>query len=87
MNDNLETIFKTIDKDGSNSLDKEELADAFEKAFPNNGRPTPEEIDRIMKHIDEDGDGKIECAFLYEPALTALRGLGQPWLHVHPRPR
>ena len=51
-------MFKDIDVDGSKSLDRDELKEAFSKLLER--EPSKSEMKHMMNEIDKDGDGNIE---------------------------
>jgi len=54
----LEKIFKSMDKDGNGTLDKEEVLNGYEEHF---GIPISEEIvDAMFEAVDIDGNGSID---------------------------
>lgn len=56
--DDLEKIFKALDKNGDGHLSKEEILEGYEEHF---GVPiNEEEVDRMIKNVDIDGNGCIE---------------------------
>jgi len=52
----VKTTFKLVDKDGSGYVDQNELSQMLEGM---GWKPTEEELNKTMKHIDRDRDGKI----------------------------
>lgn len=56
--DQLEKIFRAIDKNGDGNLSKEEILEGYEEHF---GVPiSEEEVDKMFKEIDIDGNGTID---------------------------
>lgn len=53
----LEDAFNLFDKDGNHEIDKYELKEIMRALGFN---PTPDEVDQMIKEVDEDGSGKIE---------------------------
>jgi len=54
----LEKIFKSMDKDGNGTLDKQEVLDGYEEHF---GIPITEEaVDAMFAAVDIDGNGCID---------------------------
>ena len=56
--EDLEKIFRAIDKDGDGNLSKEEILEGYEEHF---GVPiSEEEVDKMFSEIDIDGNGHID---------------------------
>lgn len=52
----VDHVFREVDVDGNGEIDKDELAQLFEKL---DCHATAEELEEIMKELDADNDGKI----------------------------
>ncbi len=57
--DQLESVFMSLDKDKDGKLGKEELIQGYKEMF-GEGYPAEEEVEKIMAHIDIDGNGYID---------------------------
>lgn len=53
----MRCCFKELDKDNSDSLTKDEIADALNKKYP--GNKIPEEVELLRKNIDANESGKV----------------------------
>lgn len=60
-------MFKDIDVDGSKSLDRDELKEAFSKLLER--EPSKSEMKHMMTEIDKDGDGNIEFHEFFRESL------------------
>ena len=59
--DELREAFNKIDKDGSGSIDREELEEALNKEMEAEGKKlTADQIDQLMNFADADGNGEID---------------------------
>ena len=57
----LEEAFRLFDKDGSGSITRDEIKEAFRSVIADTGEELPEdEIDYMIKEFDVDGDGTID---------------------------
>eukprot|EP01083_Nonionella_stella_P229358 811881_1 len=68
----LKEAFALFDKDGSGSIEKEELLDILINLDP---RMTREEFEKLVEEYDQDGDGQInweEFIILMKPAIVDL---------------
>jgi hypothetical protein len=54
-------VFQKVDIDGNGEIDKEELSLLFAKL---DCKPTPAELDEVMKELDHDNDGKVRILML-----------------------
>jgi len=54
----LEKVFKAMDKDGSGTLDREEVFQGYEEHF--GVAITEEQVDAMFKAVDIDGNGSID---------------------------
>eukprot|EP01022_Parablepharisma_sp_SALTPOND_P021128 TRINITY_DN405_c0_g1_i1.p1 TRINITY_DN405_c0_g1~~TRINITY_DN405_c0_g1_i1.p1 ORF type:complete len:381 (-),score=53.11 TRINITY_DN405_c0_g1_i1:1145-2287(-) len=55
----FQSVFMSLDKDKDGKLGKEELIQGYKEIF-GEGYPVEEEIEKIMEHIDIDGNGYID---------------------------
>jgi len=53
-NEKLQQAFKLFDKDGNGSIEADEI-----KAVLGDSKMSPEQIDKIITEVDENGDGSI----------------------------
>ncbi|CAK74054.1 unnamed protein product (macronuclear) [Paramecium tetraurelia] len=81
-----ESAFKQVDKDGSGYLERPELEEVMNNVAADLGvevsitsitlqPPTSEEIDEVLKELDENGDGKLsidEFQVLIEQVLEMM---------------
>ncbi|EGR31585.1 hypothetical protein IMG5_106370 [Ichthyophthirius multifiliis] len=72
-----ETAFKAVDIDGSGYLEKNELEQVMINVASDIGveKPTKEEVDEVLKELDENGDGKLsmeEFQVLIEQVLEMM---------------
>ena len=57
----LEEAFRLFDQDGSGSITRDEIKEAFRSVIADTGEELPEdEIDYMIKEFDVDGDGTID---------------------------
>jgi calmodulin len=56
-----EAAFKAVDIDGSGYLEKNELEQVMINVAGDIGveKPTKEEVDEVLKELDENGDGRL----------------------------
>lgn len=69
LKDAVDAVFKTYDKDNSNSLDTNEVGALINDALKHMGsnrQVTPAEISQFVNAVDKNGDGKIEKPELFE---------------------
>eukprot|EP01044_Picomonas_judraskeda_P012371 COSAG03_NODE_1766_length_3551_cov_9.381228_3_plen_294_part_00 len=58
--DELREVFSEFDSDGSGQLDRDEIAEAMQKALGSVGKKVTEaELDKMIGEMDEDGSGEI----------------------------
>ena len=56
MKKEIKACFKAWDSDGGGYLDKAEMSQAMEEMGK---KPTPEELEALMKEVDLDGNGTV----------------------------
>ena len=70
LRDAVDAVFGQFDKDGSNSLDGNEVAAligaALKQLGSDKGAPSQQEVDAFIKAVDKSGDGKIQKPELFE---------------------
>ena len=81
LRDAVDAVFGQFDKDGSNTLDPNEVANLINAALAqmNAGRQcTQEEVQALIDAVDKNGDGKIAKPELYE----IFKRVAQQWSHI-----
>jgi len=60
-NFDIEAAFKAVDADGSGFLERDELEKVMVNVAVDIGveKPTREEVDEVLKELDENGDGRL----------------------------
>ena len=70
LRDAVDAVFGQFDKDNSNSLDANEVAQLIGAALKHlgsdKGAPNQSEVDAFIKAVDKSGDGKIQKPELFE---------------------
>ena len=69
LRDAVDAVFSKFDKDNSNSLDANEVANLINEALKhmNAGRQvSQQEVEGFVKAVDKSGDGKIQKPELFE---------------------
>lgn len=58
----LKAAFQVFDRDGSGTISAEELRNVMKSLGEN---LTDDQIDEMIREADKDGDGSIDCEFLF----------------------
>ena len=70
-NDKLQAAFKMFDKDNSGIISADEIKEVLQ--FGNSNSLSTEAVDKIIKQVDENGDGEIS----FEEFVAMMKNLGE----------
>ncbi|EGR30743.1 hypothetical protein IMG5_124560 [Ichthyophthirius multifiliis] len=75
LNNITEQIFKQVDINNSGFIEKNELEQIMVEVTSEIGidKPTKEEIEEILKELDDDDDGKLSIKELYKHIINILQ--------------
>ena len=66
----LRQAFKVFDRDGSGSIDTEELRHVMKSLGED---LTDEQIDEMIREADKDGDGTVDCEWSFASQCLRIR--------------